>query len=68
MRPTVWFFLGDMRKIENLDEEGFGRFNVRARHPGPGSHRRTSGEERLSNFLLSGGCLLGVRFHGCFLA
>lgn len=45
-------FAGDMRKIENLDEEGFGRFMYAPGIPDPDLIVRTSGEERLSNFLL----------------
>ncbi len=38
--------------IESLDEEGFGRFLSSATMPDPDLLIRTSGEQRLSNFLL----------------
>ena len=45
-------FAGDPRKIENLDEDGFSRFLYAPGIPDPDLIVRTSGEERLSNFLL----------------
>ncbi len=45
-------FAGDPRKVENLDEEAFGRYMYAPDVPEPDLIVRTSGEERLSNFLL----------------
>lgn len=45
-------FAGDPQKIENLDEEAFGRFLYCPDAPEPDLIVRTSGEVRLSNFLL----------------
>ena len=45
-------FAGDPRRIENLDEEEFSRFLYAPGIPDPDLIVRTSGEERLSNFLL----------------
>lgn len=43
---------GDPRKIENLDEEAFSQYLYAPGIPDPDLIVRTSGEERLSNFLL----------------
>lgn len=47
-------FAGDLERIENLDEEGFRRFLYAPGVPDPDLVIRTSGEVRLSNFLLWG--------------
>jgi undecaprenyl diphosphate synthase len=45
-------FAGDLSKVENLDEERFARFLYFPEAPEPDFVIRTSGEVRLSNFLL----------------
>lgn len=51
-RAAASALAGDTRKIENLDEEAFARFLYTPGIPDPDLIVRTSGEERLSNFLL----------------
>lgn len=51
-RQMALAFAGDPKKVENLDEEAFGRFMYCPDAPEPDLVIRTSGEVRLSNFLL----------------
>lgn len=51
-RAMALSFAGDPKKVENLDEESFGRFMYCPDAPEPDLIVRTSGEKRLSNFML----------------
>ncbi len=51
-REMARAFAGDLGRVENLDEEGFTRFLYAPGVPDPDLIVRTSGELRVSNFLL----------------